>query len=133
MLAASVHKSVTDLTRRRACTSFTVATLALAVASISFLAIPTLIDRAMQEEVRAVWLADATVTMRPLELTDAQLADLLLTPERGGGRRRACGSIALGAWASGGAGARHRRPRLRGQKVDLVRLDSGKFPARARC
>ena len=80
MLAASVRKSVTDLTRRRARTSFTVATLALAVASISFLAIPTLIDRAMQEEVGRVRLADATVTMRPLELTDAQLADLSSLP-----------------------------------------------------
>ena len=80
MLSASLRKSVTDLTRRRARTSFTVATLALAVASISFLAIPALIDRAMQAEVRAGRLADATVTMRPLELTDAQLADLSSLP-----------------------------------------------------
>ena len=51
-------------------------TLAIGVASISFLAIPTLIDRAMQQEVRVGRLADVTITMRPVELTDSQLADL---------------------------------------------------------
>ena len=40
MVSASLRKSVTDLTRRRARTVFTVATLALAVASISFFADP---------------------------------------------------------------------------------------------
>ena len=73
MLSASLHKSVTDLTRRRARTVFAVLTLALAVASISFFAVPTLIDRAMQDEVRAGRLADVTVAMRPLVLTDAEL------------------------------------------------------------
>ena len=80
MLSASLRKSVTDLSRRRARTAFTVATLALAVASISFLAIPTLIDRAMQEQVRAGLLADVSVTMRPLPLTAAQLAGLEALP-----------------------------------------------------
>ena len=61
MLSASLRKSVTDLTRRRARTVFTVLTLAIAVASISFFAIPTLIDRAMQDEVRAGRLADVTI------------------------------------------------------------------------
>ena len=57
MVSASLRKSITDLSRRRARTVFTVATLALAVASISFFAIPTLIDASMQEEVRAEKLA----------------------------------------------------------------------------
>ena len=48
-----LSKSVTDLTRRQARSVFTLLTLALAVASISFFAMPTLIDRAMQEEVRS--------------------------------------------------------------------------------
>ena len=80
MLSASLRKSVTDLSRRRARTAFTVATLALAVASISFFAIPTLIDRSMQDEVRAGRLADVTVTLRPVELTDEQLAALAALP-----------------------------------------------------
>ena len=41
MISASLRKSVTDLTHRRARTFFAVTTLALAVASISFFAIPT--------------------------------------------------------------------------------------------
>ena len=56
------------------------ATLALAVASLSFLAIPTLIDRAMQDEVRAGRLADVTLAMRPLPLTPEQLAELEALP-----------------------------------------------------
>ena len=62
MVSASLRKSVSDLSRRRARTLFTVATLALAVASISFLAVPTLIDRSMQDELHAGRLADATVS-----------------------------------------------------------------------
>jgi putative ABC transport system permease protein len=128
MPSASLRKSVTDLSRRRARTVFTVATLALAVASISFLAIPTLIDRAMQEEVRAGRLADATVSMRPLELTEGQLADLSSLPNVAavepsmrvdarvlvGGRRAPALVIGVRDFAR--------------QRVDLVRLDSGAFP-----
>ena len=76
MVSASLRKSVTDLTRRRARTLFAVATLALAVASIAFFAIPTLVDRAMQEDVRSGRLADLTLTMRPVQLTSADLAAL---------------------------------------------------------
>jgi putative ABC transport system permease protein len=80
MLSASLRKSVTDLTRRRARTLFAVSTLALAVASISFFAVPTLIDRSMQEEARAGLLADVSVSLRPLELTGANLAALAALP-----------------------------------------------------
>jgi putative ABC transport system permease protein len=130
MVSASVRKSVTDLSRRRARTGFTVATLALAVASISFLAIPTVIDASMQEEVRAEKLADATVTMRPLALTDAQLATLAALPNVAAiepgirvntrvlvGERRAP-ALVIGV-----------RDFAR-QGVDVVRLDSGAYPGR---
>ena len=62
IVSASLRKSITDLSRRRARTVFTVLTLAFAVTSISFFAIPTLIDRAMQDEVRAGRLADVTLS-----------------------------------------------------------------------
>ena len=80
MLTASLRKSTTDLTRRRARTFLSVLTLALAVASISFFAIPTLIDRAMQQEVREGRLADLRLAMRPVELTDDQLGALAALP-----------------------------------------------------
>lgn len=128
MVSASLRKSITDLSRRRARTGFTVATLALAVASISFLAIPTLIDASMQEEVRAGRLADATVTMRPLSLTDEQLAALEALPNVAAiepgirvnarvlvGERRAP-ALVIGV-----------RDFAR-QGVDVVRLESGRYP-----
>jgi putative ABC transport system permease protein len=128
MLSASLRKSITDLSRRRARTGFTIATLALAVASISFLAIPTVIDASMQEEVREEKLADATVTMRPLSLTDEQLAALAALPnvaaiEPGirvnarvlvGERRAPALVIGVRDFAS--------------QGVDVVRLTSGAYP-----
>src|SRR5690606_11741509 len=80
MLSASTRKSVTDLTRRRARSVFSVLTLAFAVASISFFAIPTLIDRAMQDEVSAGRLADVTIAMRPVELSDDQISALADVP-----------------------------------------------------
>ena len=79
-MSALLRKSITDLTRRKARTFFTVATLALAVASFGFFAIPSLIDASMQEEVRAGRLADVVVSMRPLTLDAEQLAELAALP-----------------------------------------------------
>ena len=128
MLSASLRTSITDLTRRRARTGFTVATLALAVASISFLAIPTLIDASMQEEVRAGRLADATVTMRPLPLTDEQLAALEALPNVAAvepgirvNARVLVGERRAPALVLGVRDFAH-------QGVDVVRLESGAYP-----
>jgi putative ABC transport system permease protein len=75
-VSALLRKSVTDLTRRKARALFSILTLALAVASISIFAVPELIDRSMQSEVRAERLANLTVSTRPLPLSDAELASL---------------------------------------------------------
>ncbi len=75
-MSALLRKSVTDLTRRKARALFSILTLALAVASISIFAVPELIDRSMQSEVRAERLAHLTVPTRRLPLSDAQLASL---------------------------------------------------------
>ena len=128
MLSASLRKSVTDLTRRRARTVFTVLTLAIAVASISFFAIPTLIDRAMQQEVRAGRLADVTVTMRPVELTDSQLADLAALPNVAAVEARSSVDVRVLV------GERRAPGRVIGirdfaqQGVDVARVESGAFP-----
>ena len=86
MLSASLRKSVTDLSRRRARTVFTVLTLAIAVASISFFAIPTLIDRAMQDEVRAGRLADVTRAAAPARAHGRAARGVGRASERGRGR-----------------------------------------------
>ncbi|MGH3083704.1 MAG: hypothetical protein ACRDNP_06515 [Gaiellaceae bacterium] len=79
-MSALLRKSVTDLTRRKARALFSILTLALAVASISIFAVPALIDRSMQSEVRAERLAHLTVSTRPLPLSAAQLASLAALP-----------------------------------------------------
>ena len=80
MRSAVLRKSITDLTRRRARTLFTVATLALAVGSVGIFALPPLTDRAMQDEIAANRLADLTLEMRPLVLGRDELADIADLP-----------------------------------------------------
>ena len=114
MVSASLRKSITDLTRRRARTAFAVATLALAVASIGFFAIPTLIDRSMQHEVR-VRTARRPDRVRCVRWRSAEreLAALRGAAQRRRGRaarqRRRAGARRRAART----GARHRRARLR--------------------
>ncbi|RYP83885.1 FtsX-like permease family protein [Nocardioides guangzhouensis] len=128
MLSAELRKSVTDLSRRPARTIFTVLTLAIAVASISFFAVPTLIDRTMQDEVAAGRLADVTVAMRPVELTDDQLAGIAALPNVAAVEARS------GVDARVLIGARRAPARLVGvrafadQGVDVVRVEQGSFP-----
>jgi len=128
MVSASLRKSVTDLSRRKARTGFTVATLALAVASIAFFAVPTLIDRAMQDEVAASALADATVSMRPVPLGDAELDGLAALPNV------EAVEAANGVDVRVLVGERRAAARVIGvrdferQSVDLVRLESGALP-----
>jgi putative ABC transport system permease protein len=62
-LSAVARKSLSDLTRRRARSVFTVVALAIAVASVGLFALPTLMNRAMNREVAANKLADVTITV----------------------------------------------------------------------
>jgi putative ABC transport system permease protein len=80
VVSALTRKSITDLSRRRSRTFFAVATLALAVASIGIFALPSLMNRAMQSEVKAGRLADLTVYINPLELDGTELARLWSLP-----------------------------------------------------
>lgn len=79
-LTAASRKSITDLTRRKARALFTVATLAIAVASVGILAVPSLMEQTMDEEIAATRLADLTVEMRPVELGDAALRAVAAAP-----------------------------------------------------
>jgi putative ABC transport system permease protein len=128
MISASLRKSITDLTRRRARTAFAAATLALAVASISFFAIPTLIDRSMQREVRAERLADLTMSMRPVALGERELAALAALPNVTAVEPRSSvnARVLVGARRAPARviGVRD----LRAQSVDVVRLESGALP-----
>jgi putative ABC transport system permease protein len=128
MLSAAQRTSLNDLTRRRARTVFSVLTLAFAVATISFFAVPTLIDRAMQDEVRAGRLADVTIAMRPVVLSDEQLAALADLPGVAAIEPRSSVDVRVLV------GERRAPARVIGvrdfahQRVDLVRVESGGFP-----
>jgi putative ABC transport system permease protein len=128
MVSASLRKSVTDLSRRRARTAFAVATLGLAVASIAFFAIPTLIDRSMQGEVRAGRLADVTLSMSPLALTAEDLSALAALPNVEAVEPRSSVDTRVLV------GERRARALVIGvrdfgqQRVDVVRVESGTTP-----
>ncbi|HET8652177.1 MAG TPA: FtsX-like permease family protein [Gaiellaceae bacterium] len=128
MVSAQLRKSITDLTRRRARTTFAVATLALAVASISFLAVPTLIDATMQQEVREGRLADISVSMRPFPLSARQLAALEAVPNVAAVEARSSVDVRVLV-------GERRAPALvigvrdfERQTVDVVRVESGSTP-----
>ena len=78
--SAVTRKSFSDLTRRRARAVFSVAALAIAVASVGLFALPTLMNRAMNKEIAANKLADVTVTVNPLPLSSRQLQALRSLP-----------------------------------------------------
>src|SRR5512142_738901 len=80
MSSALLRKSITDLSRRKSRTFFTVATLALAVTSIGLFALPTLMDRSMQAAVASDRLPDLTVNTQTLRLDRAELAALAAVP-----------------------------------------------------
>ena len=128
MASAALRKSITDLTRRRARTLFAIATLALAVASVSFFSIPTLIDRAMQREVRADRLADVTVSMRPLQLSDADLGRLRSVPNVAAVEPRNSVDIRVLVGARRAPARVIGVPDFRRQSADVVRVDSGRAP-----
>ncbi|HSL65399.1 MAG TPA: FtsX-like permease family protein [Gaiellaceae bacterium] len=130
MGTAVLRKSVRDLTRRKARAAFTIATLALAVAGVGIYAMPTLIDRTMQDEIAAGRIANLTVRLQPLALGDATLDELGEIPHVVAvepryavstrvyvGERRADGYI---------EGIRD----FGAQRVDVVRLREGAPPRR---
>ncbi len=128
MLSAVHRKSITDLSRRRARAVFSVLTLGLAVASVFFFAVPTLIDRAMQDEVEAGRLADVTLALKPTALDDEQLADLADIPNVAALEARVSLEVRVLV------GERRAPARVIGvrdfahQGVDVVRLVSGELP-----
>jgi putative ABC transport system permease protein len=128
-ITAVTRKSLTDLTRRRARAFFTVLTLALAVASVGLFAINPLMDQAMKHEVAANRLPDATVSMKPLALSNAELARLARLPNVTAVEPRSLFATRVYV------GARREKALIVGvrdfahQQADVVALDSGSAPA----
>jgi len=129
MLSALARKSITDLSRRRSRTCFTVATLALAVAGTGLFALPTLMNRSMDSIVASDRLPDLTVSMRPLVLGPAEMTRLASVPN--------VTAVEPRSYYSGPVyvGARRAFAQVRGiadfsrQSVNVVHVTSGVAPA----
>ena len=128
MRSAILQKSLTELTRRRARSVLAVISLAVAVGSVGILALPPVMDRAMQREVRTSQLADLTLSTRSLQLSTADLATLRALPNVRAVQPRSY--FATRVYISG------RRedavvvgvPDFARQSVDIVDLQSGSPP-----
>ena len=129
MASALVKKSVTDLTRRKARTVFTVLTLAIAVASVGIFAIPSLMNTAMQKEVQANRLPDLTLNLKPLALTQAQLAALRRLPNVAAADGRSYFQTRVWVGERRVKAAIVAVPAYRNQSVDVVSVVSGRPPA----
>jgi putative ABC transport system permease protein len=128
MASAVLKKSVTDLTRRKARTIFTVLTLAIAVASVGIFAIPSLMDTAMQKEVQANKLPDLTLSTKPLRVTPAQLAALRRLPNVVAADGRSYFQTRVWVGQRRVKAAIVAVPSYRNQSVDVVSLSSGAYP-----
>ncbi len=128
MVSALLRKSISDLSRRRSRTSFAVLTLALAVASIGIFAMPALMNRSMQAEVRAGKLPDLTVFTSPLVLDRAQLRALAALPNVRAVEPHSSfdGRVYIGARRAPAyvVGV----PDFAGQSADVVHVASGSAP-----
>ncbi|HSC74496.1 MAG TPA: FtsX-like permease family protein [Gaiellaceae bacterium] len=128
MLSALSRKSTSDLSRRRSRTFFAILTLALAVASIGIFAMPSLMNRSMQAEVRAGKLPDLTVFVNPVELDGAQLAALSGVPNVRAvePRSRFDGRVYIGARRAPASVVGV--PQFGLQRADVVHVASGRAP-----
>ena len=128
MASTLLKKSITDLTRRKARAVFAVLTLAIAVASVGIFAAPSLMDKAMQDEVRASRIADLTLQTKPLVVTPTQLAALDRLPNVTG--VQALSVVQTRVWI----GERRQKaivvgvPDYERQQVNRVRIASGTAP-----
>lgn len=76
MRTTLARKAWRDLGRRRARAILTGATIALSVAGVGLLAVPSIIDRTMTAEVRESRLYDVTLAVRDIPFDDADAQDL---------------------------------------------------------
>ena len=68
------RKAWGDLTRHRARTLLAVFTLSIAIASLGFLAVPSLLNAAMNRQIAGSHLYDVGISTSTLDLSPAQLA-----------------------------------------------------------
>ncbi len=75
-MSTLTRKAWRDLTRHRARTVLAASTLCIAIASAGFVAVPSLLNAAMNDQVQASHLDDVELSTRTLDLTPAELSAL---------------------------------------------------------
>jgi putative ABC transport system permease protein len=121
------RKAWGDLTRHRARTLLTSFTLCIATASLGFLAVPSLLNAAMDNQVRESHLYDVALSIRILNLTPAQLTALGHLP----GIAAVSPGLAYVTKATSAAGTQNAEiigTGLASAPVDTVPLLTGRMP-----
>ena len=121
------RKAWGDLTRHRARTLLAVCTLSIAIASLGFLAVPSLLNAAMNRQIAESHLNDVGISTNAMDLTPAQLSALGHLPGV------AAVSPALGYTATATSAAGTRNVAIAGgdlasAPVNTVPLLSGRLP-----
>jgi putative ABC transport system permease protein len=123
------RKAWGDLTRHRARTLLTAFTLCIAIASLGFLAVPSLLNAAMDRQVQQSHLYDVALPTRILNLTPAQLSALGRLP----GITAVSADLGYVTTATSAAGTQNVQIAggdLASAPVDTVPLLSGRLPGR---
>jgi putative ABC transport system permease protein len=126
-MSTLARKAWGDLTRHRARTLLAVFTLSIAIASLGFLAVPSLLNAAMNRQVADSHLYDVGIATRTLDLTPAQLGALGRLP----GVAAVSPVVAYSVKATSVAGAQNvaiAGTALASAPVNTVPLLSGRLP-----
>jgi putative ABC transport system permease protein len=128
-MSTLTRKAWGDLTQHRARTLLTAFTLCIAIASLGFLAVPSLLNAAMDRQVQQSHLYDVAVPTRILNLTPAQLSALGRLP----GITAVSADLGYVTTAASAAGTQNVQIAggdLASATVDTVPLLSGRLPGR---
>jgi putative ABC transport system permease protein len=121
------RKAWGDLTRHRARTLLAVLTLTIAIASLGFLAVPSLLNAAMNRQVQESHLFDVGISTRDLDLTPAQLSGLGNLP----GVAAVSPAVGYSTTMTSAAGTQNIEiagTNLTSAPVNTVALFTGRFP-----
>jgi putative ABC transport system permease protein len=121
------RKALADLTRHRARTLLTSFTLCIATASLGFIAVPSLLNAAMEHQVAESHLYDVALSLRITNLTPAQLSAL----GRLTGITAVSGGLAYVTKTTSAVGTQNAEiigTRLAAAPVDTVPLLTGRMP-----
>ena len=126
-MSTLTRKAWRDLTRHRARTLLTAFTLCIAIASLGFLAVPSLLNAAMERQVQQSHLYDVGLPTRILNLTPAQLSALGRLP----GVAAVSADLSYVTTATSAAGSQNVQfagGDLASATVDTVPLLTGRLP-----